>query len=186
MNSSTFDLNLFDRRKFTDDGPPSVNDQLARRVERVWKKAFPSASVFPELGVPSKNGGVLLLTHGMDGMPPMKINGLVMKSPLANNALYSAEVTGGKYMNLYEIMIPDIPGRHGDLSTAQVYIKALQDLNLEVNGTHFHWNGATVFPNDKNATAVHHSKADMHPMEFTIRTIMALEKAHAALVARTH
>lgn len=101
-----------------------VTDSLAKQVESIWKTFSPDASLLPVIGLPSNANGVATLTHGMSGMPPMKINGLVSRSPLANNALYSFESVDGYYLNLYEIMIPDIPGGPGEISTAQIYIDA--------------------------------------------------------------
>jgi hypothetical protein len=71
--------------------------------------------------------------------PLLKINGLPSKSPLSNNGLFSTEVRNGKYINLYEMMIPDIPGKDGERSTSQIYIDKLYKYNLDVAGVHFHW-----------------------------------------------
>src|ERR1700722_17637855 len=72
------------------------------------EKAFPDAMLFPKIGLPSNNG-FLLLTHTDGSGNLLKINGLSSKSPLSNNAFYSAECSNGQYLNLYTIMIPDIP-----------------------------------------------------------------------------
>lgn len=51
-----------------------MNNNVARAVENVWKDNFPSASLFPTIGLPSSNrSGVMLLTHSSDHI--MKING---------------------------------------------------------------------------------------------------------------
>jgi hypothetical protein len=52
-----------------------LDDCLAKEIEKEWKSAFPDASILPVIGYPSKSG-VLTLTHGMQHMPLMKINGL--------------------------------------------------------------------------------------------------------------
>lgn len=113
-----------------------MNDQLARTVEQLWKDNFDEANLLPVVGVPSTGEGVMTLTHEMGG-PDMSINGQVSKSPLANYALYSAECSDNKYLNLYEVMIPDIPGKHGNFSTAEFYVNSLRDHGLDVAGVHF-------------------------------------------------
>lgn len=181
---TTFEIDLLSQ-KFQNNEPALVDDKLADRLQRVWQKAFPDATILPVAGVPSQNGGVALLTHSMGDGKLMKINGQSSKSPLANNALFSTEVSDGKYLNLYEIMIPDIPGRNGEPSTAEIYVNALRDIGLDVAGVHFHWMGSTVLPQDKGVTAVHHQKSGMHPIEFSIRTILSIEKAMKAIKDRS-
>lgn len=159
-----------------------VNDRLAKRVEAEWKEAFDDATLFPVIGLPSNNNGVLLLTHTDGSGHKMSINGLKSSSPLANNALYSAECVKGQYMNLYEIMVPDIPGKKGEPSTAEIYVKLLQKEGLNVAGVHFHWWGSAMFkpehgkPIDRGVTAVHHQAIGMHPIDFSRATIKALKK----------
>src|SRR3982751_6209985 len=84
-----------------------VDDKLALKVQTLWQRAFSDAALLPVIGFPSNSGGVLTLTHTDGSGHNMRINGLPSKSPLANNALYSAECSKGRYLNLYEIMIPD-------------------------------------------------------------------------------
>lgn len=154
-----------------------MNDTVAKQVEALWKEAFPGATILPVIGWPSNssNGQVMTLTHGMPGMPPLRINGLASASPLSNNALYSAEVSGGKYINLYEIMLPDVPGTAGSPSSAQRYVNELGlTPGINVNGFHFHWTGAQhgePYP----VLAIHHSSQSLHPIEFTIATIKAIK-----------
>jgi hypothetical protein len=173
-----------------------MNDTVAKTVESIWKTAFPSASILPVIGMPSTGNGVMTLIHGMDlgdskiPMPLLKINGLISKSALANNALYSVECSGGGggnpsvYLNLYEIMLPDIPGTNGAKSTAQIYINELAKAGLDVTAAHYHWTGAGVFPNDKGVTAVHHMGIDIDPIDFSDRTIAALRVAMAEIMRR--
>jgi hypothetical protein len=154
----------------------TLTDEDARLIERAWKQYFPDSSILPVIGYPSyKNTGVVTLTHTMGDGKLLKINGLTSKSPLSNNALYSTEVSGGRYINLYEIMIPDIPGTNGAPSTAERYVSALRDNGLDIAGVHFHWFGSTVVPNDKGVTAVHHQKIGMNPIEFIKRTATAIK-----------
>lgn len=161
----------------------SVTDQLAKRVEALWKEYYPSATLLPVIGLPSTGGGVGFLTHTMEGHV-MRINGLTSLSPLANNALYTFELSEGKYINLYETMIPDIPGKNGHKSTGQIYINALRDNGLDPNGIHFHWTGGSVYSNDKLTLAIHHSKIGMDPKEFSEKTIAALQLAMGVVEER--
>ena len=171
-------------------GPSSMmNDQIAAQVAAEWKKVFSDASLFPVIGLPSNNKGVMTLTHTMGPhAPPLMINGLASRSPLANNALYSSEVSGGKYLNLYEIMLPDIPGSNGEPSTTQRYVNAMARQGIDVAGNHYHWTGARmgVGPASYFATAIHTQQVGMDPIEFTRRTILGLNAALGNMVDVRH
>jgi hypothetical protein len=156
-----------------------IDDNRANQLLDVWQQAFSDAAI---LVPPSKGNGVVTITHTDGSGNNLKINGLPSKSPLSNNALYSAECTQGKYLNLYEIMLPDIPGENGEDSTAQFYVNQLSAQGLSVAGVHFHWWGSNVFDQngnriDRGVTAVHHQNVGMHPIEFSQRTITALKPA---------
>jgi hypothetical protein len=153
----------------------AMNDGVASLVLDVWRKAFHDAALLPVIGYPSKNQGVMTLTHTM-GSPPMTIDGLVSRSPLANNALYSCEVSGGTWLNLYEIMLPDVPGLHGEPSSCQRYMNAAMKLGISVSASHYHWTGALM--DGRFPLALHSEAAGMDPFEFSKRTIAAL---HAAM-----
>lgn len=169
-----------------------LDDNAARQILAVWKQAFPDASILPVIGYPSNSGGVVTITHTMGDGHRMSINGLQSKSPLANNALYSAECVNGKFLNLYEIMIPDVPGVNGSgaspgssqISSSELYVKTLAANGLDVAGVHVHWLGATIFPNDKGVTAVHHQSTSLDPLEFSRATINAIQVAMNALRSR--
>ena len=149
---------------------PVMDDCLAKKVECIWKEAFCDATILPCIGYPSyKCSGVMTLTHGMDMCPPT-INGLTIKSLLANNALYSAEVSDGKWVNLYEIMIPDIPGKCGCKSSGEVYDEALIKLGISVEGDHYHWKGMRPF-----MLAIHSKNIGMDPCEFSQKQISAIK-----------
>jgi hypothetical protein len=154
-----------------------VNDKVALRVEAIWKDAFPNASLLPVIGLPSNSGGVATLTHTIDNTL-MSINGLPSKSPLANNALYSFECSNGVYLNLYEIMLPDIPGKHGSKSTVEYYTHLLEKQGLSVAGNHWHFLGQFLIPEATLVSAIHHqsTKNEITPEEFSKRTIYALKK----------
>lgn len=166
---------------------PDSKNNLILKVERVWKEAFPDAAFLPC----ASNSQAHVYTHTL-GPPNMKINGLVSNSPLANNALYSWEVAStedkkvAKYLNLYEVMIVDIPGRNGFPSTVELYTCLLEKkFDLKVNGKHYHWEGA--FMNEKATliAAIHHSAIDVHPIDFSRRTIAALQLTLKVIKERT-
>lgn len=152
-----------------------ITDEKARQIEQLWKLSFPDASIFPIIGLPSNNKGVVTLTHTMGDGKLMTINGLASRSPLANNALYSSEVSNGRYLNLYEIMVPDVPGQNGQPSSGSRYVNALAANGLDVAGVHFHWFGGLM--NGVNAVAVHHQNVGMDPLEFSRRTIQAIKSS---------
>lgn len=112
----------------------------------------------------------------------LKINELSSKSLLSNNALFSSECSRGKFLNLYKIMLHDIPGKNGRASSAEIYVNALRDNGLDVTSVHFHWWGSSLGDKDRGVTAIHHQKIGMHPIDFTQRTIDALKTAMQAIM----
>jgi len=103
-------------------------------------------------------------------MANLKINGLESKSPLANAALFSTECTGGKFMNLYEMMLPEgnstVPGKK---SNAQLYSEELGQRGVSVAGQHWHW-----WSQNPYVSAIHHQNIGMNPIEFSNNTVDAL------------
>jgi len=161
-------------------GRPVFDDAGAEQVVAVWKTMFPDAAILPVIGYPSKGKGVMTLTHsgnmaGMPPMPPMTINGVSSGSPLANNALYSAEPTTAGFLNLYETMLPDIPGANGGRSLGTRYKDALQQLGIEVDGDHYHWAGGQMM--GQFARAIHSKNFGMHPIDFSQRQLRAFMTA---------
>lgn len=165
--------------------PHTLTDADAKIIASVWQEDFKDAAILPVIGFPSNSGGVVTFTHTMGDGKLMSINGLKSKSPLANNALGSFEFVDGKFLSLYEIMIPDIPGNNGEPSTAEIYVKALGDQGLQLNGIHFHFNGMTVFRQDKGIIAIHHSSTEFDPVTFSVKTMAALRRAMRAIADRT-
>lgn len=169
------------QRALAASGPPlprTMNDAIAEQVVGIWKASFPDATLLPVIGYPSNAKGVMTMTHTMGAaMPPLTVNGLASRSPLANNALFSSEVTDGKWINFYEIMIPDIPGRDGSPSSVQRYVNTASRLGLiDIAGDHYHWKGAQVM--GYLPLAIHtQTTGDMDPAEFSRRTIAALRAA---------
>ena len=161
-------------------GRPVFDDVAAEQVATVWKSMFPDAAILPVIGYPSKNKGVMTLTHsgniaGMSPMPPMTINGVASASPLSNNALYSAELTPAGFLNLYETMLPDVPGKNGERSLGTRYKDALQQLGIEVDGDHYHWAGGQM--NGQTARAIHSKSFGMSPVDFAQRQLRAFMAA---------
>lgn len=157
--------------------PPSLDDNTARGIVNVWRQLFPDAAPLPGIGLPSQGKGVLTLTHSgnmrdMAPMPPMAINGLPSQSPLANNALASHEISNGRWINLYEIMLPEIPGTNGGPSSVQRYVNALERQGIDVAGNHYHWTGGTMM--GRFPVAIHSQSSSIDPTRFAQAHINAL------------
>ena len=169
-----------------DNSTCGISDTNARKILLQWQRAFPDTFILPVVGFPSNNGNkYAVYSHTMgDGML-MKANGLDLKSPLANNALYSFECTGGKFLHFYEIMLPDIPGTNGEPSTVQIYVNELARNGLDVAGLHWHFWGGVGDPEDRGVLAIHHQNVGLHPTQFTRATIDALKVAMEAIEERT-
>lgn len=149
----------------------AFDDRQALQIVSYWKRFFPDAAALPGIGLPSQGKGVLTMTHTL-GTPPMTINGLPSQSPLANNALYSAEQSQGQWLNLYEIMLPDIPGQHGSPSSVQSYVNFLEQRGISIAGNHYHWSGGLMM--GKFPIAVHSQAAGMDPLAFSRAHVEAL------------
>ncbi len=117
-----------------------MNDGMVHQLETLWKSVFPDTMLL--LGSSSGNNGINFLTHSLGSNMLLQMNGLTSSSSLlAKNAFYSVECYHGKYINLYEIKLPDIPGRNGELSTVQLYINTLAEQSLDVAGNSPSWSG---------------------------------------------
>ena len=150
---------------------PAMTDCLAKQVECIWKQAFCDAKILPEIGWPTCGECVMTLTHSLGKcVPKLKINGLCSLSLLANNAFYSAEVSGCKWLNLYQIMIPDIPGKCGCKSSGEVYTEALVKLGISIDGDAYSWKGACP-----TMLTIHSSAIGMHPIDFSKKQIAAIK-----------
>jgi len=163
----------------------------AHDVLGFWQTNFPFASFLQGAEQPTIDNGVLVISHDIrrsssDHLSKMVINGLMSNSPLANAALFSSECINGTWLHLYEAMLPDIPGEAGEPSTAEIYVGALRDYGLDVAGVHFHWWGSTMMQADKGVIAIHHQKTGLSPLDFSNRTIMALNLALDVIMKRTN
>ena len=149
---------------------PCMNDCLARQIECIWKGLFCDATIIPTLGMPSCNGGVMVLTHQLGNcIPNQKINGLCVKSMLANNAYYSAEVSDCKWVNLYQALIPNVAGKCGCKSSNDVYTEALVKWGISIDSSELVWTGSC--PGLLRVT----SKAiGMDPSDFSRKQVAAL------------
>lgn len=164
-----------------------ISDHLAKKIEAIWRANFPFASILPEIGLPSNDltPGVVTIAHTSNLGGTMKFNGLPIKSLLGNAALYSAEVSRGHFVNIYETMLPDIPGKNGAPSTAEIYVKILGEYGLTIDGDHYHWKGAAMVEGEHGIFAIHHKAIDIDPIEFTKATIDALTTAEKVIKKRT-
>lgn len=91
-------------------------------------------------------------------------------SPLFLNALYSVECSNGRFMNLYEYLVPDTVWPDDITRTrAEVYSNTLHSNGLDVAGVHFHWYGSRPF-----LIAIHHQSLSFTPRDFVTATINAL------------
>lgn len=155
---------------------PHLSDQRAKEIQILWRHTFPDALILPIVGFPSKSRGVMVLSHSINTkyfhMDKMSINGLKSRSPLANNALFSTEVADGKFLNLYEVMLPDIPGKNGKKSTVQYYIDLLSSENISISASHYHWTGVGA----PFMLAIHSYSSDMNPECFVKKTSYAIRK----------
>jgi len=150
---------------------PKMTDCLAKQIECIWKQAFCDATILPVIGIPTCAKGVMTLTHSMGKCTSnVKINGLTSLSILANNAFYSAEVSCGKWLNLYQIMIPNIPGSCGSKSSGEVYNEALVKLGISIEGDHYNWKGACP-----SKLAINSKAIGMDPCEFSKKQICAIK-----------
>lgn len=168
----------------------TLTDADANRVAALWQATFTEAFLIPRIGIPSQDGGVLTLAHNLQRSPSepemeLLINGLPSNSPLAEYALYSAECSEGKFINLYEVMLPELPGSNGTLSTTSAYVDALGRQGLQVAGFHFHWLGFKTIITDAGLHAIHHQSESLDPLEFSRRTIAALKEALDLILLRS-
>ena len=155
-----------------------VDKKLEDELVCLWKQ-------FTDDVDPSTENGVILIAHGLPVKITNTINGLVSKSPLVSHGLYSAECSAGKYINLYEIIIPDIPGCNGEDSTGKIFAKILSKYDIYTDGDHFHWKGHVIVKEQALPDAIHIVKIDLHPVLFTKIIIKALKKVLCVIQART-
>jgi hypothetical protein len=150
---------------------PEMTDCLAKQIECIWRKAFCDATIIPKLGVPSCACSVMTLTHTLGNCAPcVSINGLKSKSMLTKNAFYSTEVSCGKWINLYQIVLPNIPGKCGCKSSGEIYTEALTKLGISLGGDSYTWKGSCP-----NMLAINSQAIGMDPCEFSKKQIAAIK-----------
>ena len=81
-------------------------------------------------------------------------------------------------MNLYETMLPDVPGKNGAPSLGSRYKNALQASGIEVDGDHYHWAGGEMMGHF--ARAIHSKNFGMHPLDFSQHQLRAFMAAFGA------
>ena len=146
-----------------------VDCKLLKELECLWKKFTCDVDAHFEHGVAN-------IAHTLPLKAINTINGLPVKSPLTTHGLYSAECSCEKYVNLYEIIIPDIPGCHGEDSTGKIFVKILAKHGIYADGDHFHWKGHIILKEQALPDAIHVVGIDIHPVYFTKVIIKALRK----------
>lgn len=166
-----------------------ITNEDSIQLKNQWKQLFPDADILPVIGYPSNNKGVCTITHGFDflvknqngephlvKMPKPTLNGISSFSPLTNNALFSTELNQGKYINLYEVMLPEIPGKDGNPSNTQIYIQLLNKFGIHTSAIHFHWQGASMNMGETSMQAIHSQTTDhATPYHFVQSQIQALK-----------
>lgn len=143
-----------------------------QEVVALWSQHFPNVVVItsPEMG-----HSTLTITHGFPGVDHMDVNGLHMKSPLFTNALVSFEIAQSvdgtyHYASAYEVMWPNISSSSRQSSDMGNYVENLWKLGMEVHADHYHWKSDMLHP------AIHHMGVDITPLDFSARTIVALQR----------
>ena len=150
---------------------PVMTDCLAKKIECIWKQSFCDATIIPVLGMPSCSNCVMTLTHSLGKCyPKIRLNGLKTLSSIVNNAFYSAEVSCCQWMNLYEITLPEIPGKNGCKSSSEVYFEALIKLGITVEGSAYGWKG--ICP---TSLSIRSKAVGMDPCEFSNKQIAAIK-----------
>jgi len=150
---------------------PVMDDCLAQKIACIWKAAFCDAIILPKVGVPSCACGVMTLKHSLGKcIPTVKINGLCVKSMLANNSFYSAEVSGGKWVNLYQGLIPNVAGKCGCKSSSEVYVETLIKFGISVDSINQVWKGSCP-----ELITVSSKAVGMEPCEFSQKQVAAVK-----------
>lgn len=144
----------------------------AHLIIEYWQQHFPGVRVITS---PSLGHEHLTFSHGFSGVNHMNVYGLEMKSPLFTNALASFEVAEDEngishYASAYEIMWPNINMEDIQSSTMNEYVKDLWKVGLDVHSDHYHWKSDMLHP------AVHHMGIDIHPLEFSAKTVAAIQR----------
>jgi hypothetical protein len=153
-----------------------MTDCLAEEIACIWQNAFCDAQIIPKLGVPSCACGVMTLTHSLNQyLCDMKINGLTIKSMVANNAFYSAEVSCGKWVNLYQITLPDIPGRDGCKSSIEIFTEILAKSCISIDSIGNSWTGVSPA-----SVTIRIKAICMDPCEFSKKVVCAIKAVIAA------
>jgi len=92
-----------------------------------------------------------------------------------------------RWVNLYRACVPDMEGASGRRSTVQIYVKSLEASGLDAACATSLFTGL-VWPCDVTSAAplrvVTHQNVGLDPIEFTRRTLMALEVVERVIARR--
>jgi hypothetical protein len=89
---------------------------------------------------------------------------------LANNSFYSAEVSCGKWLNLYQGLIPNVAGTCGCKSSSDIYTEAIVKMGISVDSVKIEWIGSCPGLLQVSSKAI-----GMDPCEFSKKQIAAIQ-----------
>lgn len=153
-----------------------INCKIVKEV----LKLFNESGLFTKISFDQKSyqeDKVLHIGYWLKDIPNMKIDGIATRSEFWNSYAFSSECSDGKYVNGFEVQLPDLLGEKGEPSIVQIYLKALGDNDLTPAGVHIHWSGSEIYSNDHGVWGLHHQNVGMCPVKFAQRTINALHVA---------
>lgn len=151
-----------------------IDERFAYRLQQMWKRYFHDTKS-------SLERGIFTLTSRIE-CEPLLVNGIPSKSTLVNNGIYSLEFSEGKYINLFEVPVPDLRGDFGKkdayhhCTTVQFYIDELKNQGLNVTGVSRNWNCVEDPYSSHLVYNVYHKKINMDPILFCRATINSLNK----------
>ena len=164
-----------------------ISSRTRKKLDKLWGSTFADAGPLEKKPLgdckEERKSNVYLLSHTLRRCDQdqwtdifrFTINGLVVRSPLGLDSFFSSECSKGRYVNLYTVILPDIPGRNGDISTSQFYINLLAQEGLNVSGIMFNWSGAdTNPPVPGRILNIRHQNIGLDPLEFSQKTLRAL------------
>ena len=128
---------------------------------------------FPDAYLTFKTSSTITVTHTIPSWNHPKLNGVRTCSILTNNAFMTSECSDNNYLNLYQVILPDIPGSCGDDSTVEIFTKLLSKFGLSSLSilTYF---GLTTkcYP----LLSIHVQNYGLCPEDFACRIVKALNE----------
>lgn len=152
----------------------AIDSNLCEKIRKSYAEILNISLLnVPEVGKAKNN----ICMYALDfGLPCLNINGFESRSPLSNYAFGSSELSKNsenhqEYLNLFKIMIPDIPNwKNGGKSRSQMYVEFLDKEGLKASVAHFHWWGTEPF-----MTSVCTQNIGIHPIEFAKKIARSLK-----------